>query len=363
MRGFAVAAIAIAGLLSSFTPAADRLDGLLLDLRWSILRKFEIRPAPDDIVIVGVDDATAASLREPPGLWNEPLGKALVRLASAHPRAIGFALPLPDRSHDAVKPGLDRALLVGLAAARQNGPLVATLAIDSRTRGARPVFPPFLAVLGDEGLGLDLLAREADGVTRRFSTLVPTEDGGFPTLAGRLCRALSKRCGDGFIHYALGRPFQYVPLQKLLDTQDAAWLERAFRDRIVLVGEARSHGDRIAVPVNYAGWERGAGRDAPAIVVHAQSLRTALLDAAPAEASRPWVMVLVGLAALVWLLRDWRMALVTGALAAVALLAAGVLALRAGIVVPLAAAWFTLALACAVAMARAVSRRFTIRRR
>lgn len=345
-RGFAAVALALAGLAFSWTPVAERLDAALLDAHWSILRKFDSRPAPDDIIIVGVDDATIRAIPEPPGLWHEPLGRALVRIASAKPRAIGLDVALPERSFDGMRAGMDRVLMVGLAAARQNGPFVVALTIDVRTHAARPIHAPFLAVLGNEGLGIGMFARDADGVTRRFSLVLPTEDGGFPTLAGRLCRALSRNCGDGLIDFALGRPFRYVPLKQVLETQDTQLLEKLFRDRIVMVGETQLYSDRIAVPVNFAAWE-GAKASSPGVVVHAQSLRTALLNAAPQEASRPSILVVVMLAALLVLMRDWRLALVTAILGASGFFVAGMLILRGGVFLPASAGFVTLAAAWA----------------
>src|SRR6202521_4953467 len=228
MRAFAVAALALGGFLFSVTPVATYLDGALLDREWRLLRQFDPRPAPEDIIIVGIDPATVAAINAPPALWHEPLGLALARIAAARPRAIGLDFPLPDRSYEAIHPGLDRALFTGLAAAAANGTFVAVLNIDARTRSARRIHTPFLALLGDSRLGIGLVARDPDGVTRRFSLLIPTEDGGFPTLPGRLCRAMSKECGDGLIHYALGAPFQYVPLKKVLEMQDLALMEKRF---------------------------------------------------------------------------------------------------------------------------------------
>ncbi len=344
MSGILVAALALAGLAFSFTPVAERIDASLLDLHWSLLRKFDHRPAPDDIIIVGVDDASIRAIPEPPGLWHEPLGRALVRIASARPRAIGLDVEIPGRSFDSLIPGLDRTLLVGLAAARQNGPFVVALTIDARTRAANPVHAPFLALLGEQRLGIGMFSREVDGVTRRFSLDLPTEDGGFPTFDGRLCRALSKRCGEGYINFALGAGFRYVPLKQVLETQDTQLLGKLFRDRIVLIGEAQRFSNRIAVPVNLAGWEPG-GNDSPEVVVHAQSLRTALLDAAPQDAARPAILVLVTLAALLALMRNWRLALVTAGLGAAVLMVAGVAALRGGVVLHLSSALLTLAFA------------------
>ncbi|MEP7068864.1 MAG: CHASE2 domain-containing protein [Usitatibacter sp.] len=343
LRAFAVAALALAGFALSLTPLSSALDDRLLDREWQLLRRFAPKPAPDDIIVVGIDPASVESIPAPPGLWHEQLGLALARIASAKPRAIGFNYPLPERSYDAIHPGLDRALLVGVAAAVRNGPFVAALNIDARTRSARRIHTPFLAALGDSRLGIGLLARDDDGVTRRFSLAIPTEDGSFPTFAGRLCRALSKECGDGLIDYSLGPALRYVPLRKVLETPDLTLLERLFRERIVLVGEVQPYADRIAAPVNLAGWE-GPGRDSPAIVVHAQSLRTALASA-PQEASRPLAVLLLSIAALAFLIRDWRVAFVAAGFAAVVAIVGALAALRSGLYIALAPALATLALA------------------
>lgn len=343
---FAVAALAIAGLAFAWTPLAERLDEGLLDSGFAFLRKVALRPAPDDILIVGVDDATFRAIPDPLGMWHQPLGAALGKIAAAKPRAIGLDVALPERSFDAIRPGLDRALLEGLVAARANGPVAAVLTIDSRTRAAKPIHTPFLAVLGPDRLSIGMFGRDGDGTVRRFSLAVPIEDGSFPTLAGRLCRALSKRCADGLIDFALGEPFRYVPLQQVLESDDEAFLGRLFRDRIVLLGETQRFSDRIAVPLNLAGWEAG-GRDSPGVVVHAQALRTALHGNPPEEAGRPVVVLLVSVAALLALMRDWRLALLTGILAAVALMAMSLAALRSGTWVAISPALFTLALAWA----------------
>lgn len=361
-RAFAVAAVALAGLAFTLATPAEWLDNRLLDAQWQVLRRFAQAPAPQDIVIVGVDERTAGTIAAPPGLWHESIGLALVRIASAKPRAIGIDLPLPERSYEGMRAGLDRALLVGLAAARENGPLVATLSIDARTRGVRPIHPPFLAVLGEQRLGVGLLARDVDGVTRRFSLAVPTEDGAFPTFAGRLCRALARGCSDGLLNYALGPPFGYVPLQRVLATQDLAQLQGLFKDRVVLLGEIQRYANRIPVPVNFAGWEDG-GRESPAVVVHAQSLRTALLGAAPREASRPVSVILVALSALLVLTRDWRHALAAGILAAAGIFVLSVMALRGGLFLPAAGALATLALAWLYRVIHSASRAFELRRR
>jgi len=341
-RALAVAALALAGLALSLTPVAGRLDNALLDAEWRVLRRFDRAPAPDDIVIVGIDEATVRAIPEPPALWHAALGAALVRIAIARPRAIVFDFPLPERSYDGLRPGLDRALFDGIASAVEAAPFVAALNIDPRTRAAREIHKPYLALLGESRLGLGLIARDDDGVARRYSLSIPTEDGGFPTLEGRLCRALRAHCTEGLIHFNLGKPFTYVPLKNVLAMSDADLASRIFRDRIVFMGEVQAFSGRVEAPVNLAAWETHAP-NTPGVVLRAQILRTALAGAAPREASRPVAVVLLTLSALIVLMRDWRMAGVTTLVAAGAGLVAGVASLQAGWFLPLSAPLATLA--------------------
>jgi CHASE2 domain-containing sensor protein len=344
LQVIAITAIALAGFLFSLTPAAVWTDNRLLDVEWHVLRDAGPRPTPDDVVIVGIDPASVSAISAPPELWHEPLGRALARIAAAKPRAIGLDYPLPERSYDSIHPGLDRVLFAGIAAAVENGPFVVALNIDSRTRTARNIHAPFLALLGDSRLGIGLTARDSDGVTRRFSLLIPTEDGGFPTLAGRMCRALTRHCSDGLIDYSLGMPFKYVSLYDVLTLSDPALMSQLFRNRIVLIGETQPYTDRIAVPINLAAWE-APGRESPGVVVHAQTLRTAIGGDAPQEAIRPVTAILVLLAALPFLIRNWRWALVAAALGIVAACAGALFSLRSGLFMPVSAPLLTLVLA------------------
>ena len=342
-RAIALAGIALGGFLFSFTPLAERADHAILDAQWRLLRKLETRPSSEPVIVVGIDEASLEGLPEPPPLWHAAIGRALARVASARPRAIGFDLPLPDRSFEGVRPGLDQALFDGLAQAVAAAPFVAVLSVDPGTRGVKRIHTPYLALLGERRLGLDLLATDPDTVARRFTLLVPTEDGGFPSLVGRLCRELGRNCSEGMIDWGLGEPILSVPLRNVLTMQDQALFERLFRDRIVLIGQTRRFSERVAVPWNLAAWE-GGGRDSPAIVVHAQTLRTALAGA-PREASRPMVLVLATLAALLYLGSRWRLLAVTALLSAAGSFVLATFALRAGHFVPIASLLFTLLLA------------------
>ena len=361
-RTIAVAAVAIAALLFSFTPLASFVDAKLLDVQWHLRQRTVSMPPPEDIVIVGIDEETLRRVPQPAGLWHEPLGLALARIAAARPRAIGPDFRLPDKSFDQAHPGLDRALGLGIAAARANGPFVVTVAIDPATREARPIHAPFLTLLHAERLGVGLLARDVDGVTRRFSLAIPTQQGSFPTFAGRLCTALQRGCRDGFLDFAAGAPFRSVPLHAVLEAADLAQLEALFRGRVVLIGETLRLANRVRVPIGYADWEARDTGDTPQIVVQALALRTALDGSAPQAASLPWTFVLAVLGALVAMLRfPWSIA--GGIAAGTALVLAGFMALRSGVVLSLGTPLVAVLLAMAVSAAGAVTQRYEVRRR
>ncbi len=339
-----VAALAFAGLAFAWTPLADRLDLMALDQGFGILRALGPRHAPDDFVIVGIDEATERAIGEPLALWHAPLGEALAKIAAAKPRAIGLDVTLPERSYDSLRPGLDRALLNGLAAARAVEPFVVALGLDAKGE-AKPIHLPFLAVIDDKRMGLALLGRDADGVTRHYALALPTEDGSFPTFVGRLCAKLSKECRGGMIDYALGAPYKYVSLARVLQMQDAKGLERLFANRIVLIGETQRFTDRLAQPVNLAAWEAGGGPDAPGVLAHAQALRTALHGSPVQRANPAGMAIVLSCCALLLAIRDWRLALGAGLLAAIALVAGALYSLHGGLHVPVAGPLFTVALA------------------
>src|ERR1043165_7156454 len=95
LRTVAVAAAALAGFLFSLPPAASWPAGAALDGTWRILRKFDVRPAPGDMIVVGIDPASVNAIPQPPPLWHEPLGLALARIPSAKPRAMLLDYMLP----------------------------------------------------------------------------------------------------------------------------------------------------------------------------------------------------------------------------------------------------------------------------
>ena len=313
--------ILLCGVVLGATRAVESPDLKVLDFQFKLLRAQFPQAVPRDVVVVGVDEATAKRFPEPITLWHAHLGRFLGAMAQAKPAAVGLDIVLPDRSYDAVLPGSDKKLLKGLLDARVTFPLVLGQTVDP-SGTPRAIQPLFLKIAGNAGYALFPVDR--DGIVRRFDERLAEGDKTVPTLAGQLARSLKVEPVPGFIDYRSGAPFNYVPLQQVLEWAekgDEAALASAFRDKAVLIGMVFPFEDRLRAPVQLAAWEPEAPTT-PGVLLHAQALRNLLnggfVQPAPAVAT---VAACVVVAAL-WF--------VSGATTLIALLLAIVVALLAG---------------------------------
>ena len=155
LRAVAVAAVALAGLALLAHPARHAPRRRRCSTRaGGSCASFDARPAPDDIIIVGIDPATVNAIPEPPGLWHEPLAARWRASPPRSPRAIALDFPLPERSYDGVQPGLDRALFAGLATRGRGRPVRRRRSPSTRARARRArIHTPFLALLGESAAG------------------------------------------------------------------------------------------------------------------------------------------------------------------------------------------------------------------
>ena len=280
----------------------QRLDMKLIDAQFSLLRTHALRPAPNAVVIVGFDDATTHVLREPFTLWHPHLGKFLQATAAAGAAAVGLDVVLPDRSYEFLVPGYDRQLLTGILIARRTTPVVLALTVD-RDSVPRPIYPAFAAAAGKEGMAYAILPQDADGVVRRFDERIVENNSSAATLAGQMARRLDKPVDEGLIDFAAGEPFDFVPLQTVLAWHAAGnvdELRRTFAGKAVLLGSTLKYEDRLAAPVNLAGWDLSA-INMPGVLLHAQALRNLLNDGLIHPVSH-WLPLAFALAAaLLWL--------------------------------------------------------------
>ncbi len=347
-RFLAVAAIALAGLAFGLSSWSERASLAILDAGFGILREIGPRPAPDDIIVVGLDDlAEGTADADPPGPVLRKLPEMLVRISRGRPRAIALHAPLPRESLEGTAPGFDDALATALSVAQAAAPFTVGITVDGRGEVV-PIHDGLLRGLDTRSLAFSMLPRDGDGVVRQVVLGLPTQQGKWPTTAGWLCEVLGGQCVPGLIDYALGPAYRYVPARRVLDTKDDAALARLFGGRIVFVTAVADPANRVPQPVSLAGWERAAPEPA-AVLAHAQTVRTLLHGSSVREASVPAIVLVVAVAALVALVAA-PLAPAVGGLALAGAFAGFLLALSFGWYVPLAAPLATLAAAVAASL-------------
>jgi len=333
--------IVVCGALLGMMQTTEPIDLRLLDWQFVVLRSWHPRPALQEVVVVGIDDATVKALPEPVTLWHRHLARFLQALVIARPAAVAVDIVLPDRSYDTVLPGYDAALLRGIVEARRTYPLVLALTVDP-SGATRPIHRPFLVAAGEGATGYALINVADDGVVRHFDERLGEGGARVATLAGQVARRLGVAPGSGIIDFARGDKFGYVPLQQVLawaDARDDAALVRAFGGRPVLLGFVLPYEDRQRLPVPLAAWEEGES-GSPGVLLHAQILRGLLADGGLIPPVSPVVVAVMGaVTALLWFVTTGAVSFVLISAAFVGLLlAVSTLLLAYGLHLPVVAA-------------------------
>jgi len=298
LRAGILATAVLLGLLVAWFDLFQPLDLKVLDQGFRFKRAHYVKPV-DQVVLVGIDEATCKAIPEPMALWHRHLGDAFRGLALAQPRGVGVDLAFPDRSYDQLSPGLDAALMGGILTLRQTCPLVLGVTIEGAARQSRAVHPPLLTVAGPEGTGYVLWPLDGDNVARRYDEHLAADP--LPTLAGTLAHRMGRQTGEGLLDFSLGAPFSYVPFKDVVAwarAGDKAKLQDAFQGKVVFIGSVLPLVDRHFMPVNLAGWEENY-RYVPGMLLHAQAMRcflgSGLLRTVPTAAVALLTMVLIGL--------------------------------------------------------------------
>lgn len=266
------------------SPLAD-LDRLAFDLQMRTLRQLHARTLADDIVLVGIDEATYEEFPEPAALWHRHYAKVLHQLAKARPRAVGVDIALPERSFDSILPGSDLAIMRGLLDLKRATVLVFVQTVSDNRRLV-PIQSNFRNILLAENVGVDQQEVDPDLTSRRFSASIPAMDGTqLPTLAAQLLRRLQIPVQSGYIDYSVGAPLAYVPLHEV-SKMDEAQLRKSFGNRIVLVGSLIGGTDRWRLPTRLLARDPGRGAsvgearayEQPGVLIHSQVMRSHLAD-------------------------------------------------------------------------------------
>lgn len=343
--------ILLCGAMLGATGLTARYDLELLDFQFRLLRAWSPQAAARDVVVVGVDEDTARRFPEPITLWHRHLGQFLGAMARARPAVLGIDIVLPDRSYEPVLPGSDKLLMRGLLEARRAYPLVLALTVDPAGK-PRAIHPPFVALAGQGGIGYALFPVDSDGSVRRFDERLPGAGAPVPTLAGQMARHLKVAPRAGLVDYWRGAPFDYIPLQQVLDWADAGndeALVRAFRDRPVMLGSIFRFEDRLSAPVQLAVREPKAP-NTPGVLVHAQALRNLLNGGFIQPLPASVVAVACTVLALLWFVS-------AGTVVVACALAAVLLLLGAGAIGLLTQGWYFPAVAPALTAAIALGGR------
>jgi CHASE2 domain-containing sensor protein/signal transduction histidine kinase len=148
---------------------AWRLERVVYDLGLTLWS----RPAPDDIVIVAIDDASIDAIGRWP--WRRAVHASLLeRLSQAQPKAIALDLVLSEPDPD---PEQDRLLARSLQRSVERGvPVVAPVAWQSVYAASMAVTLPIAALKDHLQVGASEAAVDADGVLRHaFLNAGPAE--------------------------------------------------------------------------------------------------------------------------------------------------------------------------------------------
>jgi class 3 adenylate cyclase len=330
-------ALALAALAA---PLLERVDLAAYDLQVHVLRAMRAPAAPaDDVVLVGIDDASLAAVGEPLplSLIHAQLGRALETIAAGRPRLVALDVVLPAASVESLRPGYDAALMAGLIACRDAGGLVATLTHEADGRASAP-FAPFLAAAGPDAFGFAIYPVDADNVVRRFD---PARTAGAPSFLGLIATRLGVGHAvqrPGWVDFTRGAALAYLPLADVARHAGDPQYAQRFAGRVVLLGSVLPYVDRLPQPVNLAAWEPAAAAP-PGVVFNAQAVRSilgnGLARSAPPGSGWAAALLLALLAAVPGMAARW--------LALAAALGASFAAASAlhaqGTVLPLAVAW------------------------
>ncbi len=302
--GFAL--VFAAGLAVQLTGLAEPLDQYLLDHEFALLRRSRAQPARNDVVLVGIDEASLAAVPEPFALWHPHLGRFLTAMSEARPAVLGIDIVLPSNSYHSLIPQYDQTLLAGLAALRGKVPVVLAQTVDAQGN-FRKIFPPFISVAGADPLGSVVLCPDSDGVVRRYGEGLCDDSGKLGLLATKMARHLGQdHPWQGWIDYTLGEAVTYVPFKDAMQWIDSEpqKLQQTFRGKPVLLGVILRFEDRVRVPVPLAAYEPLRLR-LPGAMVHLQVLRSMLNNGLIQAAAAPLQWALLLAASLLWFGRDW----------------------------------------------------------
>src|SRR5436190_14360948 len=99
-------ALAIAGLAVMPSEWLSLANAKALDAAFSSWRYAGPEPVKRDVVVIGIDVDDLREFKDPRDFWHPHYGRLLAALAQAKPAVVGLDIVFPERSYQALVPGL-----------------------------------------------------------------------------------------------------------------------------------------------------------------------------------------------------------------------------------------------------------------
>lgn len=301
-------------VLIHVTGLFSRVDNLIFDIG----QKLHITPAPNDIVIVGIDESSLSRLGRWP--WSRQIHADLIqRLKPENTLAIGLDIVFsePDQLNPAADIALAEAiqqagnivLPVLLETTRVNGQLIETLPLSDLAENAADLGRVH-AVLDEDGIARSVYLFEGVGapVWQHFSQAVLNVALKQPS-KNQFQTQVSQQDSDVESIFSLQRQQQkrvrfsgppgHFPTVSYAQVLNGEFAENTFKDKIVLIGATASGlNDLLPTPVS------GLGQPMAGVEFHANvldSMRSNRLIATTPMLLNLLILIALALLPLVWM--------------------------------------------------------------
>lgn len=260
--------------------------------------------APENILIVSIDESATEAFPEPLLFWHNYYARAIERLAAAGARvtALDMVFAIPVESY---APGLDARLAAAIAQAEPAMPVLLGTAPLARQKEQERAVPANLLAASLGRLVDVALIPDEDDFIRRVELEPPGQPPALALAAAEILagRRLPRPAGPMEIRHAgPAGTVARIPLNELLAADDQR-LRSLAHEKIVLIG-ADLPFDRHATP--YYAFRPGHPANTAGVEIHASAIAT-LLDGNWRSEAPAWVRLLAQfLAAFGAVLLAWR---------------------------------------------------------
>jgi len=184
-------------------PAA--LDLKVMDAQMRFVREHFPRPAPNDVVLIGLDEPYMEAMREPLALLHPHLARFFAAMMVGKPAVVGLDIVFPSRSYRFLTPidhpetNYDTILVRALLQAKTRFPVVFAKTWDVNAGGFRPILVDYVVaarpgkspIPGEaDARASVLVCGDEDGIVRRFPDASCQPDGGSDGELTRWCTLL-----------------------------------------------------------------------------------------------------------------------------------------------------------------------------